>query len=1015
MLTPVDESGRFYPEYGWLAGPRRPRGRRRHHRRPPSARPPGRRRHDQPPLSGVLALPHAADLPHQRRLVHLGRRDPRADARREPHRRVDARVHGQAHGRLAREHVRLEHLTAPLLRPAAPLLPVLVRAPHRRRLAGAARRAGHRPRSTGSRSCADRGSTTSRSAARQCGEEVQPHRRGRRRVARRRHRPVLHARLGEPRVDRRGLRHRRRQGPHHRRPPRPRLLGGVVPRRLGVGDARADPAVVLLAAVHVGRAHRPGAVPQGARLREDARRAGPGDARLVGQHDRRPRGVRPHGRRRDALAVLRAAAEPEPAVRLRSRPGDPAQAPHALEQRVVLRAVRQHRRLHARRSSCSPTDPATEGLTAARPVDGRRARARWSPRSPTPTTSTSPSTCCGRSRRSSTTSRTGTSAARAAASGTATRPRCARCSARSSTGCARCRRSCRSSPSTSGRCSSPTSCPTPRARCSSPAGPRSRPPTTTCSTRSPPCAGSSSSAARPRAASKMQTRQPLRRLVAEGLDRAAGHTATRSPTSCGSRRSSSARSRPPSCGCAPTSRCSARGWAPSSASCARRSRPASSRPLPDGGFRVAGHDLTADEVLVERTEKEGWAVAAADGATVALDLELDDELRLEGRVYDLIHHVNNLRKEQGLALTDRIDLRLPAARRRPAGARRLDRARDARAERRARRRRRADAHPALSGGRLGGRLGGLLGRRPSWPAPPSWRRCRLLGRAPSWPARGLLGAAAFLAGGLLGRRGRLLGRSLLGRSLLRRGLLGRGAFFAGARLLGRRRPRRRRPSWRRRRGGAGAAAAPGHRAGGRCRRAGCAAAERHLAVAHERELLGVELTEQRPDLRGRQRLVVLDREPVVLVGPRGGRRGGCDAGPARRRGARARRSRISGRPFVAQLPLLHHADLVGVELRQQRQDLADGELVVVGDRELDLLGLLDPSLAVGHAAARSRRASRRGRRRGTGAAAGAGAAPAGRRDRQRRRRRLRSAAACCGAGRRSAPPRRRRCTRSTGR
>ena len=43
--------------------------------------------------------------------------------------------------------------------------------------------------------------------------------------------------------------------------------------------------------------------------------------------------------------------------------------------------------------------------------------------------------------------------------------------------------------------------------------------------------------------------------------------------------------------------------------------------LPDGGFRVAGHDLTADEVLVERTEKEGWAVAAADGATVALDLD----------------------------------------------------------------------------------------------------------------------------------------------------------------------------------------------------------------------------------------------------------------------------------------------------------------------------------------------------------------------------------------------------------
>ena len=89
-------------------------------------------------------------------------------------------------------------------------------------------------------------------------------------------------------------------------------------------------------------------------------------------------------------------------------------------------------------------------------------------------------------------------------------------------------------------------------------------------------------------------------------------------------------------------------------------RPASSRRSPTAASASRATTSTADEVLVERTEKEGWAVAASDGATVALDLELDDELRLEGRVYDLIHHVNSLRKEQGLALTDRIDLRLPA-------------------------------------------------------------------------------------------------------------------------------------------------------------------------------------------------------------------------------------------------------------------------------------------------------------------------------------------------------------------
>ena len=79
----------------------------------------------------------------------------------------------------------------------------------------------------------------------------------------------------------------------------------------------------------------------------------------------------------------------------------------------------------------------------------------------------------------------------------------------------------------------------------------------------------------------------------------------------------------------------------------------------DGGFRVAGHDLGADEVLVERIGKEGWAVAGGDGVTVALDTALDPELELEGRVLDLIHELNSMRKKAGLELTDRIVVTLP--------------------------------------------------------------------------------------------------------------------------------------------------------------------------------------------------------------------------------------------------------------------------------------------------------------------------------------------------------------------
>jgi isoleucyl-tRNA synthetase len=83
--------------------------------------------------------------------------------------------------------------------------------------------------------------------------------------------------------------------------------------------------------------------------------------------------------------------------------------------------------------------------------------------------------------------------------------------------------------------------------------------------------------------------------------------------------------------------------------------------LEGGGVRVNGHDFTPDEVLVERGAREGWALAADGSLTVAVTTELDDELRLEGRVLDLIHRLNTMRKDAGLELTDRIRVTLPQA------------------------------------------------------------------------------------------------------------------------------------------------------------------------------------------------------------------------------------------------------------------------------------------------------------------------------------------------------------------
>jgi isoleucyl-tRNA synthetase len=83
--------------------------------------------------------------------------------------------------------------------------------------------------------------------------------------------------------------------------------------------------------------------------------------------------------------------------------------------------------------------------------------------------------------------------------------------------------------------------------------------------------------------------------------------------------------------------------------------------LEGGRFRAAGHELAPDEVLVERAGKDGWAVAGDAGVTVAIDTAVDEELALEGRVYELIHRVNTMRKDAGLELTDRIGLTIPSA------------------------------------------------------------------------------------------------------------------------------------------------------------------------------------------------------------------------------------------------------------------------------------------------------------------------------------------------------------------
>ncbi len=76
----------------------------------------------------------------------------------------------------------------------------------------------------------------------------------------------------------------------------------------------------------------------------------------------------------------------------------------------------------------------------------------------------------------------------------------------------------------------------------------------------------------------------------------------------------------------------------------------------DGYIEVAGEKLGPTDVEVRAHQHEEYAVAHDDDWAVAIDLELDDELRLEGLARQLARDLNDLRRQRDLSLADRINV-----------------------------------------------------------------------------------------------------------------------------------------------------------------------------------------------------------------------------------------------------------------------------------------------------------------------------------------------------------------------
>jgi isoleucyl-tRNA synthetase len=76
----------------------------------------------------------------------------------------------------------------------------------------------------------------------------------------------------------------------------------------------------------------------------------------------------------------------------------------------------------------------------------------------------------------------------------------------------------------------------------------------------------------------------------------------------------------------------------------------------DGSVTLAGVMLAPDEVEILATPRPGTAVAHDEGLVVVIDTQLTDDLRAEGDARELQRAIQDLRKEAGLALDDRIEL-----------------------------------------------------------------------------------------------------------------------------------------------------------------------------------------------------------------------------------------------------------------------------------------------------------------------------------------------------------------------
>ncbi|MDI6741074.1 MAG: DUF5915 domain-containing protein, partial [Candidatus Edwardsbacteria bacterium] len=80
----------------------------------------------------------------------------------------------------------------------------------------------------------------------------------------------------------------------------------------------------------------------------------------------------------------------------------------------------------------------------------------------------------------------------------------------------------------------------------------------------------------------------------------------------------------------------------------------------EDAVRIGDQDVSIrrDDFEVIKKSKEGYSIKQEGNYAVGLNLAINDKLKTEGRARELVHHIQNLRKEMNFEVSDRIQIGL---------------------------------------------------------------------------------------------------------------------------------------------------------------------------------------------------------------------------------------------------------------------------------------------------------------------------------------------------------------------